>query len=139
MRYSLLCLFFLFFVKQGLYGQKTARYLLCTAKETKMQTWTKKNVVKVLFPISNKPDFKPVFTPNSSWFTIEKPLVNLQKHPTRRQLFNSEINTVPTNFFAANLGWVCKQELKLDKKITVPLRFRLGSVDQVNWLEGKTR
>lgn len=37
----------------------------------------------------------------------------------------------------SNLGFVCKWEHENDKKSTIPLRFRLGTLDYVNKLEGK--
>ena len=37
-----------------------------------------------------------------------------------------------------NQAFFCRQEWKLEKKSKVPLRFRLGDVDKVNQLEGKT-
>lgn len=36
-----------------------------------------------------------------------------------------------------DLGIFCKWELKLDKQVSQAIRFRLGSVDYVNRLEGK--
>lgn len=48
------------------------------------------------------------------------------------------VNTgVSPVFYANSLGFICKTELKLDKITPVPFRFRLGSLDYVNWLERK--
>ena len=44
---------------------------------------------------------------------------------------------VSSNFYTQNFGFFCKKELQLEKLTKVPFKFRLGSVQQCDWMEGK--
>jgi hypothetical protein len=52
---------------------------------------------------------------------------------------NAQKIFLPADFYAAQLGFFCRQEIKLDKVTKIPFRFRLGSVEQCDWLEGKRK
>lgn len=45
--------------------------------------------------------------------------------------------TLPQVFRAEDLALFCKIEFKIEQKTKMPVRFRLGSVDYVDYLEGK--
>ncbi len=44
---------------------------------------------------------------------------------------------IPADFYTRSFGFFCKQELAVEKAIKLPLRFRLGSLQQCNYYEGK--
>jgi len=44
---------------------------------------------------------------------------------------------LPANFYCTQLGFFCKKELKFESTTKIPLRFRLGSLQYNDWLEGK--
>ena len=44
---------------------------------------------------------------------------------------------IPPNLSMCNYGFFCKQELRLEKATRLPIRFRLGSLQQCNYYEGK--
>lgn len=49
-----------------------------------------------------------------------------------------DVATIDPAYYTHHFGWACKQELKLEKTTKLPLRLRLGSKEQVDYLEGKT-
>jgi hypothetical protein len=47
------------------------------------------------------------------------------------------IIVLPQNFYNNHIGYFCKKEVQLQKLITMPVYFRLGSKEYVDWMEKK--
>lgn len=46
-------------------------------------------------------------------------------------------NLISENFYTKNLGFFCRQEIKFESATKIPFKFRLGSVQYCDWIEGK--
>lgn len=44
---------------------------------------------------------------------------------------------ISSNFYTQKFGFFCKKEFQLEKITKIPFKFRLGSVQQCDWMEGK--
>lgn len=44
---------------------------------------------------------------------------------------------LPANFYSSNLSFFCRKEIQLEMVTKIPFRFRLGSVQYTDAMEGK--
>src|SRR5689334_23347007 len=44
---------------------------------------------------------------------------------------------ISPSYYTQNFGFFCKRELQLEKVTKIPFKFRLGSVQQCDWMERK--
>jgi hypothetical protein len=84
---------------------------------------------------------KPLFRPS---LLAAKPstakgfiLLPAKWHPQPAKAPLPPVPLVPPSFSTHNWGFFCRQELKFEKTFKIPFRFRLGSVQQCDRLEGK--
>lgn len=67
------------------------------------------------------------------------PLTHQLSEPASTGSSQADFNMVHPSSYYEQLGFFCRKEIQLQKVTTVPVKFRLGSYDYVNWLEGKDR
>lgn len=84
----------------------------------------------------------PVFQPD--WLILAPvadafPLSAQRPSPTEmRRLLQTTPWTAPRAYQFADLAFFCKVEVHLEKSVGFPVKFRLGDLNYVNYLEGKT-
>ena len=68
-------------------------------------------------------------------FHFQPPLTLLDK----RDFHSRSITAAPLvqQRITDHWGWFCKKEWAWEKRTGIPFKFRLGSVEYCNWLEGK--
>ena len=62
-------------------------------------------------------------------------LISSIKSTDTSQLFSTFI--LPANFYSCHIGYFCRKEIKFEKATRIPLRFRIGTLQECNRLEGK--
>lgn len=52
--------------------------------------------------------------------------------------YHKPIAVVPAGFYCSQLGFFCRKEWRFESATGIPFRFRLGSLQYNDWLEGKS-
>ena len=65
------------------------------------------------------------------------PVVKSVNLPVTRSLNVLPVKTLPQNFYTSQIGFFCTKELQVEKLTKIPFRFRLGSVQYTDGMEGK--
>ena len=83
--------------------------------------------------------FVLIFFISGMGYAQTSPVYVTVKDFAKDSLSKTPIRLVPEDNYSKGLTFFCRNEWLLEKKTGVPFRFRLGSVDQVDRLEGKQR
>ena len=117
---------------QNFQGKAEYRGKIVGRKETNSEVISKISLEKkpIYFYVKHSPTW-PVYYPSiipsgkidirSCWAPVEATYI---------------FRLSPTTY-NESIGFFCKKELQLDKITSIPIRFRLGSLDYVNYLEKK--
>lgn len=80
---------------------------------------------------------QPTFTYISSQRVFGTAIIKSLAKPKASVPLVSPSMLISPNFYSTQLGFFCKQEIKLQKAIKIPFVFRISSVQAVDYLEGK--
>lgn len=61
------------------------------------------------------------------------------RYPQPDSLQLNKLPAIAPDLYTKNFSFFCRKELQLEKTTKIPFRFRLGSLNYCNYLEGKNK
>jgi hypothetical protein len=68
---------------------------------------------------------------------LYKPSFTVNKFQQKVVMINDPLQVIHPNLYTAQFGFFCRKEWEFEKHTYIPFKFRLGSLDYVNKMEGK--
>ncbi len=65
--------------------------------------------------------------------------VQLSDDPLLFRYLPPKVSPIPQTYHIKSLPFFCRMEARLNKKVNIPIRFRLGSMELIDELEGKRK
>jgi hypothetical protein len=96
-------------------------------------TYSQQQMPRIAQKSPHLPRYSPDFSEKTFGFSFKKEI----REGKKIQSITTPVMGISPGFYAAHLGFFCKKELQLEKTTLIPLRFRLGSLEYVNKIEGK--
>lgn len=72
-----------------------------------------------------------------SILNAQKPFPITKNQSTIDSLKKIPLRVLAADYYSNNLPFFCRKELQIQRVIKVPFKFRIGSVEEVDKLEGK--
>ncbi|WP_276479416.1 hypothetical protein [Paraflavitalea pollutisoli] len=121
--------------------------LLISFKVLMSAAWTQQpqpTSIAVPGPLSMKLS-KTWYAPAARYFNISQHLPDTSYPVTLPLLrvalpvqnFTSSPSSITRDYYTKHFGFFCRQELQFEKASGLPLRFRMGSLQDCDYLEGK--
>ena len=89
--------------------------------------------------VVNCQNLQPLKTTFSLLKTTVKPIPTSVLLNQYYQQITSPLPFLSPGYYASQLGFFCKQEIKFEKTAKIPFKFRLGTVEDCDRMEGKKR
>lgn len=104
------------------------------AQHAPSQPWSMPILRQLLYPSPFFQLKEPAFTAHAAVY----PSLNNRSLPMEmRQRLQTSYWTAPRAYQFTDLAFFCKVEVQLEKSVGFPVKFRLGDLNYVNYLEGK--
>ena len=110
-----------------------ARGVFCQITTDKIAFSALFSSLKPVFQNSGKPNIKTYFYGKDNKIPVQ---MGIKSEP---EIISSPIplSVINADHYTRNFGFFCKKELQFEKITKVPFKFRLGTVEYCNWMEGK--
>ncbi len=94
-------------------------------------------ILSLMMMLSIKAQSKYVIETSMVSLKIQLSIIPSTYQQKLDSLKSAPVKILPPDHYVKGLGFFCKKELQLEKATKIPFRFRLGSVEYTDQLEGK--